>query len=107
MKDMGLEHPIYICIIILNSMKSKSVEENILWNTIGNIIYLGCQWLLSVVVVRISGSYADAGILTLAISITNIFTTLAAFSVRNYQVSDVGGKYQQSDYISCETLLQL
>lgn len=76
------------------------VANNILWNTIGNIFYLGCQWLLSVVVVRISGSYVDAGVLTLAISITNIFATLAAFSVRNYQVSDLSEKYSQSDYIA-------
>ena len=81
-------------------MNNKSVIINILWNTIGNIIYLGCQWLLSVVVVRISGSYADAGILTLAISITNIFATLALFNVRNYQVSDISERYTQSDYIS-------
>lgn len=81
-------------------MKRQSITTNILWNTAGNIFYLGCQWLLSVVVVRISGSYTDAGILTLAISITNIFSTLAAFSIRNYQVSDIGGKYHQSDYIS-------
>lgn len=81
-------------------MNNKSLRNNILWNTIGNIFYLGCQWLLSVVVVRISGSYADAGILTLAISITNIFATLALFNVRNYQVSDMAEKYTQSDYIS-------
>lgn len=84
----------------LDMMNNKSLGNNIVWNTIGNIIYLGCQWLLSVVVVRISGSYADAGILTLAISITNIFTTLALFNVRNYQVSDVSEKYAQPNYIS-------
>lgn len=81
-------------------MSKALVANNILWNTIGNIFYLGCQWLLSVVVVRISGSYVDAGVLTLAISITNIFATLAAFSVRNYQVSDLSEKYSQSDYIA-------
>ena len=81
-------------------MSKALVANNILWYTIGNIFYLGCQWLLSVVVVRISGSYVDAGVLTLAISITNIFATLAAFSVRNYQVSDLSEKYSQSDYIA-------
>lgn len=81
------------------TMGNGIVGSNIIWNTIGNIFYLGCQWLLSVVVVRVSGSYADAGILTLAISISNIFATLAAFGVRNYQVSDTGEKYSQSDYI--------
>ena len=77
-------------------MESKSIATNILWNTFGNIVYLVCQWLLSVVVVRISGSYADAGVLTLAISTTNIFATLAAFSVRNYQVSDLSEKYSRT-----------
>lgn len=81
-------------------MKKQSLTTNILWNTIGNIFYLGCQWLLSVAVVRISGSYADAGILTLAISVTNIFTTLALFSVRNYQVSDLENRYDQADYVA-------
>lgn len=81
-------------------MNNNFLKVNILWNTLGNIFYLGCQWLLSVVVVRISGNYADAGVLTLAISVTNIFATLAAFSVRNYQVSDISEKYTQSDYIS-------
>lgn len=94
-----------IKIVCVNTLYEKSMEHmriacNILWNTIGNIFYLVCQWLLSVVVVRISGSYADAGVLTLAISTTNIFATLAAFSVRNYQVSDLSEKYSQSDYIA-------
>lgn len=86
------------------SMSYNSLRNNIFWNTAGNIIYLICQWLLSVVVVRISGNYTDAGTLTLAISVTNIFTTLALFNVRNYQVSDVSEKYTQSDYISHRTL---
>lgn len=51
------------------SMSYNSLRNNIFWNTAGNIIYLICQWLLSVVVVRISGSYADAGVLTLVTSI--------------------------------------
>jgi len=81
-------------------MERKTVESNIAWNTVGNIFYLGCQWLLSVVVVRVTGSYADAGTLALAISISSIFTILALFSVRNYQVSDITGQYSQSDYVS-------
>lgn len=81
-------------------MEKKAVKRNILWNTIGNIFYLGCQWLMSVAVVRLSGNYENAGILSLAISITNIFATLALFNVRNYQVSDLQEKYLQSDYIA-------
>ncbi len=50
-------------------MSYNSLRNNIFWNTAGNIIYLICQWLLSVVVVRISGNYTDAGVLTLVTSI--------------------------------------
>lgn len=76
------------------------LTTNILWNTFGNIFYLGCQWLLSVIVVRISGNYADAGVLSLAMSITGIFAILSSFNVRNYQVSDLEEKYGQADYIA-------
>jgi len=80
-------------------MKSQKLTTNIIWNTFGNMLYLACQWLLSIIVVRISWGYVDAGILSLAMSITNIFTVLALFSVRNYQVSDLENKYTCSDYV--------
>lgn len=69
-----------------------------LWNTVGSVFYLACQWFLSVVVVRV-GSYADAGILSLAMSITNIFATIALFNVRNFQVSDSDGEYTNGEYV--------
>lgn len=81
------------------NVRKNAVAGNIIWNTAGNIFYLGCQWLLSVAVVRISGSYTDVGVLSLAISLTNIFTILAMFNVRSYQVSDIRGKYSALEYI--------
>ena len=79
-------------------MDTQQLTNNIIWNTVGNIFYLGCQWLLSVIVVRISGSYADAGVLSLAMSVTGIFVILSGFNVRNYQVSDLENRYTQADY---------
>ena len=35
--------------------KKMSIKTSILWNTWGSLVYLGCQWLLSVLVIRISG----------------------------------------------------
>lgn len=78
--------------------ENKVVAKNVFWNTVGSLFYLLCQWLLTVVVVRLSKSYEDAGILSLAMSLTNIFTTIALFNVRNYQASDVEGKYTSSEY---------
>lgn len=76
-------------------MQSK---KNIMWNAFGNIIYLGCQWLVTVLVTRWFG-YEDAGILSLAMSISALFQTIALFGIRNYQVSDVKQKYSDSTYI--------
>ena len=81
-------------------MNTQQLTNNIIWNTTGNIFYLGCQWLLSVIVLRISGSYADAGVLSLAMSVTGIFVILSGFNVRNYQVSDLENRYTQADYLA-------
>ncbi len=49
-------------------------------------------------VVRLSSDYNDAGVLALCMSITNIFSTIALFNVRNYQVSDINGEFSNSEY---------
>lgn len=72
---------------------------NVLWNTIGTLYYLGMQWLTTVLVVRISGSYEDAGIYSLAVSITNIFYIIAMYNVRNFQVSDYKNEFIDVEYV--------
>lgn len=76
------------------------LKKNILWNSVGSLYYLGMQWLTTVLVVRLSGNYEDAGLYSLAISITNIFYIVAMYNVRNFQVSDINGQYQNEDYIA-------
>ena len=79
--------------------KKLSVGQNALLNSIGSLFYLGCQWLITVLVIRI-GSVEDGGDLSLAMSITNIFYTLDAFGMREFQVSDYHNKHSTSDYIT-------
>ena len=45
--------------------KQLSVKANMLWNSIGSMTYLACQWLITIVVVRLSSGYEDAGLLSL------------------------------------------
>ena len=78
--------------------KRLSRQENIIWNTVGSIIYMVTQWLITILVVRIAG-VDTAGNLTLAISVNNIFYSIAMFGIRNYQVSDVKEKYSNNIYI--------
>ena len=75
--------------------KALSLRQNIFWNTAGSAIYLGCQWLITILVVRLSASgFTNSGLLTLAMANTNIFYSIAIFNMRAYQVSDVLGKYK-------------
>ena len=79
----------------------RRLAGNITWNTVGSMFWLGCQWLITVLVVRLSGgNYTDAGILSLAMSFTNIFAILALFNVRNYQVSDTTDVYSSGEYVA-------
>lgn len=71
---------------------SDKIFENIVWNATGNFTYLAAQWVIVVLVTRKTG-LENAGILSLAMSISATFQTLAFFGMRNYQVSDVKRKY--------------
>lgn len=83
--------------------KQRSIGRNMMFNSVGSLFYLVCQWLLTVLVVPL-GSFEKAGYLTLAISLTNFFFTVAYFGLRNFQVSDSVGKYSPSLYISTRIL---
>ena len=79
-------------------MKKKSLKSNFVWNTVGSFIYLFSQWLLTFLVIRLSSNLEDAGNLSLAISITNIFYNIACFNMRPYLVSDNTNEYSVEDY---------
>ena len=82
----------------MNAEKKLTIFENVVWNTIGSLTYLICQWLLTLVVVRVSDDMTNAGNLSLAMSVTNIFYSLACFQVRPYLVSDLNNHYKINEY---------
>ena len=75
------------------------MKKNVFYNTFGNIFYSFCQWLLSIVVVRLAG-YESAGILSLAMTTSSSFSAISHFSMRNYQISDSKGEFEQGQYVS-------
>lgn len=83
--------------------KTRSVGANTLLNSAGALIYLVCQWLITVLVVRIA-SVEDAGNLSLAMSVTNMFFTIGTFSIRDFQISDYTNSYSMSEYVSTRIL---
>lgn len=83
---------------MVRNNKEKSFKKNSVINFIGYGIYMGCQWLINIIVVRLSG-FSDAGVLSLAISVTSIFFVVAHFNVRTYQVSDYSNQFAAGEYI--------
>lgn len=82
----------------------NKVTKNVIWNLAGSLVYYFSQWLMTVLVVRISGDYAEAGILALSMSVSLIFYTLSTYAVRNYQVADIDGKFENGTYVALRTL---
>lgn len=84
-----------------------SLRKNMLWNSIGSMFYLVCQWLVTILVVRLSTGFDAAGLLSLATSVVSTFSTLANYKIGTYQVSDIHHEYTLAEYIGfrCETLL--
>lgn len=79
-------------------MNEKNLRAGILWNAAGNLIYLISQWLITVLV-AIMGNFRDAGVLSIAMSVSATFQTVALFGIRNYQVSDVEERYSNTCYV--------
>ncbi len=79
-------------------MTEQNLKKNVLWNAVGNITYLVCQWVVTVLV-TILGGFEDAGLLSVAMSVSATFQTVAMFGIRSFQVSDMEGKYADSSYM--------
>ena len=79
--------------------KKLSVQKSILWNSVGSLIYLATQWLITILVVRLAGVDA-AGNLALAMSVGNLMYSIALFGMRNFQVSDIVEEYRNGVYIA-------
>lgn len=89
------------------SVKQLSIKTNMIWNSAGSIIYLACQWLITILVVRLSsGIFDDAGLLTLAMSVVGIFGTFANYKMGTYQISDIRHENTVGEYFGfrCITL---
>lgn len=57
-------------------MKKKSTLANIFYNSFGMIFYYGCQWLTTILVVRLSG-FEDSGNYSLA----DVYRSICNFGI--------------------------
>ncbi|MCL2819361.1 MAG: hypothetical protein FWD38_00795 [Oscillospiraceae bacterium] len=73
-------------------------KKQVLQNIIGNIIFLGSQWFILILIVRIVG-YKSAGMFSLAIAITALFYVISVYGMRGFQVSDIKREYNDQQYM--------
>ena len=78
-------------------MEQTAMKRNFIWYAAGNVIYLLCQWVITILV-PILGSFEEAGLLSVAMSVSATFQTVALFGIRNFQVSDIEEKYRDATY---------
>lgn len=81
-----------------NQENGLSLKKNIIWNSAGNFIYLFTQWIITYSVTRLLG-YDNAGVFALGVSFSHTFGTIAAYGIRNYQVSDTNKEFDDNTYI--------
>lgn len=81
-----------------------SLQANTLWNAAGCLFYLGCQWLTTVLVVRLSANYENSGALAFAMANGIIFASIGLYKIRTFQVSDLKGAYSNQEYIGFRIL---
>jgi len=84
----------------LEKKTTGDVLRMFLWNSGGLGFYLLCKWSLTIIVVRLSTGFDDAGYLALAMSITNLLYCFAIYGVRSYQVSDINNEHTINTYVT-------
>lgn len=70
-----------------------------IWNSVGSLYYSVCQWLITVAVARLAGTYGAAGVLSVAMSVSNVFSQIGLYRIRSYQVSDIHEEVSSRQYV--------
>ncbi|MFR3923761.1 MAG: hypothetical protein ACLTXI_00260 [Collinsella sp.] len=81
-----------------------SIRANMAWNAIGSVVNLGCQWLISILVVRLSTGFDDAGLYSLAVAIFGVFSPISQYRMYTIQISDTTGENTLGEYLSFRLL---
>lgn len=87
---------------IMTSRENKnirlSLKANFSWSVLGNVVFVGCQWGMLVVLAKL-GSSEMVGLYTLGLAVTAPPTQFATLGMRLAQVTDAKNDYQFSDYL--------
>jgi len=75
-------------------------------NLAGTIVYFFCQWLMTIVVIRLVG-YTALGEFSLTISFTSLFGCFSQFSIRFIQLVDVHCRFSPQQYTGAYIIINI
>ena len=78
--------------------QTKQFRKNFIWNTVGTTLNAFNSLLFAIIVTRVNGIY-DAGIFTYSFATACILFVIGIYFGRVFQVTDISGKYSDTDYI--------
>src|SRR5262245_39938900 len=78
---------------------SHVLRNNFLWTLIANVVYVGCQWGMFVVLAKL-GDAVMVGKFSLGLAICAPVFLFCNLNLRGVQATDTNGEYTFSNYLS-------
>lgn len=75
------------------------LRKSAVWNLVSSIEYSLQSAVLMLIVTRVGGLY-DAGVFTIAYTVTQMMATIGSYGMRSFQVSDIKKEYSFGSYLS-------
>lgn len=82
------------------------VRKSVIYNLAASLFNAGASVILLLFVTRACGT-AEAGVFSLGFSTAQMLLPIGQYGMRNYQASDVVGKYDQGDYIASRIITNI
>lgn len=79
--------------------EKTAMKSSYIWNSLGGMLN-ACQSAILLIVISRTNVPEDAGVFAIAYAIASLALTLGNYSMRNFQVTDVTGKYSADTYFS-------
>ena len=78
-------------------MNLTGYARQVSYNTIGNIVTLFAQWLIIMIIPKIT-DFSEAGVFAVAVSVASIINQISTFTLNQYQVADGYDRFSENDY---------
>lgn len=84
----------------------QDLKKDFFWNTLGSLVSGFVVFILTVFITRFNGVQAS-GEFGFAISVAAIFSAIAYYGGRNYQVTDVMGEFSMNEYVKLRLVMSM